>query len=226
MSIPAQHSTSRPALPAFVSPFPRAPAPCALPSLCRSTTIGTPSAPGRRTPAVCKTGGRRNKNQQRSGGGHRDGDSNAPPSSKTSTAIALDGVVTESLPSATFRVELENGVTIIGHISGKIRKNFIKILVGDRVRCELSPYDLSKGRITCTFFFRNLDHLPLVHLRESRETSCFQGMSDLVLYVCGHVFFELCRFSCGQFATSRYRWFGYQGANRRLCTTGLCLGGA
>jgi translation initiation factor IF-1 len=65
------------------------------------------------------------------------------------TTIELDGIVTESLPSATFMVELENKVVILGHISGKIRKNYIRILVGDKVRCELSPYDLSKGRITC-----------------------------------------------------------------------------
>lgn len=67
------------------------------------------------------------------------------------TTIEIDGVVTESLPSATFRVELENKAIVLGHISGKIRKNYIKILVGDRVRCELSPYDLTKGRITCKF---------------------------------------------------------------------------
>jgi translation initiation factor IF-1 len=67
------------------------------------------------------------------------------------TTIELDGIVTESLPSAMFRVELENGVNVRGHISGKIRKNYIRILVGDKVRCELSPYDLTKGRIICTF---------------------------------------------------------------------------
>jgi translation initiation factor IF-1 len=66
------------------------------------------------------------------------------------TTIELDGIVMESLPSATFNVELENQVMILAHISGKIRKNYIRILVGDKVRCELSPYDLSKGRITCT----------------------------------------------------------------------------
>ncbi len=66
------------------------------------------------------------------------------------TVIEVDGVVLESLPSAVFKVELENGAIVLGHISGKIRKNYIKILVGDKVRCELSPYDLTKGRITCT----------------------------------------------------------------------------
>lgn len=64
------------------------------------------------------------------------------------TTIEIDGVVTESLPSAMFKVELENSAEILAHISGRIRKNFIKILVGDRVKCELSPYDLTKGRIT------------------------------------------------------------------------------
>ncbi|CDF35996.1 Translation initiation factor IF1, Rhodoplastic [Chondrus crispus] len=64
------------------------------------------------------------------------------------TTIEIDGIVTESLPSAVFTVQLENDAVVRGHISGKIRKNYIKILVGDKVRCELSPYDLTKGRIT------------------------------------------------------------------------------
>lgn len=68
------------------------------------------------------------------------------------TTIELDGIVMESLPSAVFKVKLENEAMILGHISGKIRKNYIKILIGDKVRCELSPYDLSKGRITCMFW--------------------------------------------------------------------------
>jgi len=54
----------------------------------------------------------------------------------------------ESMPNAMFRVELENGHEILAHISGKIRKNFIRILPGDRVKVEMTPYDLSKGRIT------------------------------------------------------------------------------
>lgn len=62
--------------------------------------------------------------------------------------IEMEGVVTESLPNAMFRVELENNFHILGHISGKIRKNYIKILPGDRVRVELTPYDLTRGRIT------------------------------------------------------------------------------
>jgi translation initiation factor IF-1 len=62
--------------------------------------------------------------------------------------IKVDGVITETLPNATFKVSLENGHNILAHISGKMRMNFIKILVGDKVTVELSPYDLSKGRIT------------------------------------------------------------------------------
>ena len=62
-------------------------------------------------------------------------------------AIKVDGVVTETLPNATFRVALENGHKVLAHISGKMRMHFIKILPGDRVTLELSSYDLSKGRI-------------------------------------------------------------------------------
>ncbi len=62
--------------------------------------------------------------------------------------IKVDGIVSEVLPNATFRVRLENGHEILAHISGKIRMNYIKIVQGDRVAVELSPYDLSKGRIT------------------------------------------------------------------------------
>ncbi|MCL4538177.1 MAG: translation initiation factor IF-1 [Bacteroidetes bacterium] len=61
--------------------------------------------------------------------------------------IKVDGTITETLPNATFRVKLDNGHEIFAHISGKMRMNFIKILVGDKVTVELSPYDLSKGRI-------------------------------------------------------------------------------
>ncbi|WP_142413429.1 translation initiation factor IF-1 [Hathewaya massiliensis] len=61
--------------------------------------------------------------------------------------IEMQGVVTDSLPNATFQVELESGHKIIAHISGKLRMNFIKILPGDKVKVELSPYDLTRGRI-------------------------------------------------------------------------------
>ncbi len=63
-------------------------------------------------------------------------------------AIQMDGVITKTLPNAMFHVKLENGHEMLAHISGKMRMHFIKILVGDRVTVELSPYDLSKGRIT------------------------------------------------------------------------------
>jgi translation initiation factor IF-1 len=63
-------------------------------------------------------------------------------------AIEVEGTVTEALPGAKFRVDLANGVSVMGHLGGKLRKNFIRILPGDRVRIELSPYDLTKGRIT------------------------------------------------------------------------------
>ncbi|MFA6540488.1 MAG: translation initiation factor IF-1 [Bacteroidota bacterium] len=63
-------------------------------------------------------------------------------------AIKVDGVITDTLPNASFRVKLDNGVEILAHISGKMRMHYIKILVGDKVTVELSPYDLTKGRIT------------------------------------------------------------------------------
>lgn len=63
------------------------------------------------------------------------------------SAIEQEGVIIETLPNAMFKVELENGHVIIAHISGKMRMNYIKILPGDKVRVEMSPYDLSKGRI-------------------------------------------------------------------------------
>ena len=62
-------------------------------------------------------------------------------------AIQVDATVVEPLPNAMFKVELENGHRALAHVSGKIRKNFIRILVGDRVKVELSPYDLERGRI-------------------------------------------------------------------------------
>jgi len=63
-------------------------------------------------------------------------------------AIQMDGEVIETLPNTTFRVKLGNGHVVTAHISGKMRKNYIRILTGDKVRVELTPYDLSKGRIT------------------------------------------------------------------------------
>ncbi|MDD5216904.1 MAG: translation initiation factor IF-1 [Candidatus Omnitrophica bacterium] len=63
-------------------------------------------------------------------------------------AIEVEGKVIEPLPNATFRVELDNGHRVLAHVSGKMRMNYIRILPGDRVKVELSPYDLSRGRIT------------------------------------------------------------------------------
>ena len=67
--------------------------------------------------------------------------------------IEIEGTILESMPNAMFRVKLENGHEILAHISGKIRKNFIRILPGDKVKVEMTPYDLTKGRIT----FRHKD---------------------------------------------------------------------
>ena len=63
-------------------------------------------------------------------------------------AIVLEGTIVESLPNAMFRVELENGHSVLGHISGKMRRHYIRILPGDKVQVELTPYDLTRGRIT------------------------------------------------------------------------------
>ena len=62
--------------------------------------------------------------------------------------IEVEGVVRECLPNAMFRVELDNGHVVLAHVSGKMRMHFIRILAGDRVKMELSPYDLTRGRIT------------------------------------------------------------------------------
>jgi len=63
-------------------------------------------------------------------------------------AIEIEGTVREVLPNATFRVELENGHEVLAYLSGKMRQNYIRVLEGDRVKLELSPYDLSRGRVT------------------------------------------------------------------------------
>lgn len=70
------------------------------------------------------------------------------PRASSSDAIAVEGRVVEALPSAMFKVELDNGHTVLSHLSGKMRKNFIRVLPGDRVVVELSPYDLTRGRLT------------------------------------------------------------------------------
>lgn len=63
-------------------------------------------------------------------------------------AIEIEGIVNEVLPNARFRVELENGHEVLAYLSGKMRQHYIRVLEGDRVKVELSPYDLSKGRVT------------------------------------------------------------------------------
>ena len=63
-------------------------------------------------------------------------------------AIEMQGTVLETLPNTTFKVEVENGQVVMAHISGKMRKNYIRILTGDKVTVQLTPYDLTKGRIT------------------------------------------------------------------------------
>ena len=65
--------------------------------------------------------------------------------------IEVEGTITEALPNTQFRVELDNGHNVLAHISGKMRMNYIRILPGDRVKVELSPYDLSRGRINYRF---------------------------------------------------------------------------
>lgn len=71
--------------------------------------------------------------------------------SKKGDVIKIDGVVKETLPNAMFRVELEGGHEVLGHVSGKMRMNYIRILPGDKVSLELSPYDLTRGRIVLRY---------------------------------------------------------------------------
>jgi len=71
-----------------------------------------------------------------------------PNPTKKKDVIEVDGTILEPLPNAMFRVALENGIEVLAHISGKMRMNYIRITKGDRVQVELSPYDLSRGRIT------------------------------------------------------------------------------
>lgn len=70
---------------------------------------------------------------------------------KKEEVVHIDGVVKETLPNATFRIEIEGGHIILGHVSGKMRMHYIKILPGDRVAIELSPYDLKRGRIVLRY---------------------------------------------------------------------------
>jgi translation initiation factor IF-1 len=80
-------------------------------------------------------------------GGPDPGEENVLPKPKED-AIVLEGTILESLPNAMFRVELDNGHKVLAHISGKMRMHYIRILPGDRVQVELTPYDLTRGRIT------------------------------------------------------------------------------
>lgn len=76
-------------------------------------------------------------------------------SMKKQNLVEMEGIVIESLKDAKFRVRLENGCLVLGYVAGKLRRNYIRILVGDRVKIELSPYDLTKGRITYRFKLQN-----------------------------------------------------------------------
>ncbi len=78
----------------------------------------------------------------------RPADLGEPESCVSNDAIEVEGTVTEVLPNANFRVELENGHKILAYLSGKMRKFYIRVLEGDRVKVEMSPYDLSRGRVT------------------------------------------------------------------------------
>jgi len=87
----------------------------------------------------------RSKSPAPDGGPVRD---EGPPRTNTDKAVEVEGIVKESLPNAMFKVILDNGFEVLAHVSGKMRKFFIRILPGDKVRLELSPYDLTRGRIT------------------------------------------------------------------------------
>lgn len=90
-----------------------------------------------------RPGRRRSKKKKKRNRGPRTDD----PKQKQSDAIEVTGTVIEPLPNAMFKVELENGHMVLAHISGKMRRHFIRILRGDRVAVELSPYDLTRGRL-------------------------------------------------------------------------------
>jgi len=80
-------------------------------------------------------------------------------------AIEMEGTIIENLPNTHFRVQLDNGHVVIAHISGRMRKNYIRILMGDRVTVQLTPYDLTKGRI----IFRNRDG------KDAKESAAAEG---------------------------------------------------
>jgi len=103
-----------------------------------TTAAGTSSSPGT-TPSVISRG--------RPGTPTAVDEQTAEFMAKKDGVLELEGTVVESLPNAMFRVELENGHKVLAHISGKMRMHYIRILPGDRVRVELSPYDLTRGRV-------------------------------------------------------------------------------
>ena len=90
--------------------------------------------------------------------------------------IEIEGTVLETLPNAMFKVELENGHTVLAHVSGKIRMHFIRILPGDKVTVELSPYDLTRGRITYRFkqsiALRTIKEVRIMKVRPSVKPIC------------------------------------------------------
>ncbi|MBI5815861.1 MAG: translation initiation factor IF-1 [Nitrospinae bacterium] len=88
--------------------------------------------------------GKRHKRRKRKGGGFEE----ETPKETGDKAVEVEGTVLEALPNAMFNVALENNFTVLAHVSGKMRKFFIRILPGDKVKLELSPYDLTRGRIT------------------------------------------------------------------------------
>ena len=83
--------------------------------------------------------------------------------------IEFEGTISETLPNTMFRVKLENGHEIIAHISGRMRKNYIRILTGDKVKVEMTPYDLTKGRITFRHLERRTDGAPRPQQRGPRR---------------------------------------------------------
>ncbi len=95
--------------------------------------------------------------------------------------IVLEGTVRDSLPNATFRVALQNDQEILAHVSGKIRMHYIKILPGDRVTVELSPYDLTKGRITRRLWL----------IRNTNGLRIYENHSILDLYICIRFVFSM-----------------------------------
>jgi len=88
--------------------------------------------------------------------------------------IEMEGTITETLPNTLFRVKLDNGHVVTAHISGKMRKNYIRILTGDRVTVQLTPYDLTKGRIT--FRARELKKARVVRLGSPPSPLAGEGM--------------------------------------------------